>query len=313
MNHLAIEIAARPPIPLTAEQEALLPTAADIEFFETHGWYVSPPVLPESIFETVMQGCDRFYRGERDATIPQAEFANWSSTDDDSLRNHEFVARQMREFQAIALNPIIGAIAARLTRNASMRLFEEQLIYKPPQGNDAENVIGWHTDFAYCSFCNSTTIAAWVPLQDVDVDMGPLVVIDGSHKWEEFHELRNFCVADLDSLESELAAAGRTMRPVPMAIKKGQISFHHHHAIHGSYPNHSDRPRIALPVHLQDGNNQFNPIPNPKGGLFHHHLDRFCRRLANGHPDYADPTVFPLIWDEATYQRQPQRQLESVV
>lgn len=281
----------------------MLPSEADVAFFEAHGWYISPPVLPESVFETIRQGCERFYRGERDATIPQTEFANWDSDSDDRLRNHEFVARQLREFQAITLNPIIGAIAARLMRQSQIRLFEEQLIYKPPQADAEHNVVGWHTDFAYCSFCSSTMIAAWVPLQDVDASMGPLVVIDGSHRWPEFRELRNFRIADLGSLESQIVAAGYPYKEMHMQLQKGQISFHHHHAIHGSYPNRSDRPRIALPVHMQAGNNQYNPLPNPQGGLFHHHLDRFCRRRSDGHPDYSDPLVFPLIWDETAHCR----------
>jgi hypothetical protein len=34
---------------LTSEQQALLPNEADIQFYEAHGWYISPPVLPHDL------------------------------------------------------------------------------------------------------------------------------------------------------------------------------------------------------------------------------------------------------------------------
>jgi ectoine hydroxylase-related dioxygenase (phytanoyl-CoA dioxygenase family) len=297
MNKLAVEIAQREIPELTAAQIALLPTEADVQFFEEHGWYISPPILPDAAIAAAWCGCERFYAGERDAELPEIEhFANWTPADGDVLRNNEFVARQIREFQDLALHPVIGAIAARLTRSRTMRLFEEQIIYKPSSQADASGVIGWHTDLAYCSFCTSTVIAGWVPLHDIDESMGPLIVLDRSHQWPECRDLRNFQIDDLASLEQQLQQAGRSVVKIPMTLKRGQVSFHHGRVIHGSAPNHSDRPRIVMAVHLQDGENRFQPIANPNGGLFHHYLDPFCQRLPNGDPDYTDPIIYPTVW-----------------
>lgn len=289
-----------PQYQLSEADLALLPTESDIQFFEEHGWYITPKIIPDELIDLALQGCDRFYRGERDAELPTLDrFANWTPESATSLRNNEFVARQVKEFQPLAFSALIGATAARLTRSPGMRLFEEQIIYKPPQCEGSEGIIGWHTDLAYCSFCTSSkVIAAWVPLQDCDESMGPLVVIDGSHKWEDFHDLRNFQISDLGDLEVQLKQAGRAAIKVPMTLKRGQFSLHHGWTIHGSYPNHSNRPRIVMAVHLQDDENRFQAVPNPKGGLFHHYLDPYCRKLPNGCPDYTDPAIYPTIWSE---------------
>jgi ectoine hydroxylase-related dioxygenase (phytanoyl-CoA dioxygenase family) len=35
-------------------------------------------------------------------------------------------------------------------------------------------------------------------------------------------------------------------KPEPMYLKPGEASFHHPHTLHGSYSNHTDKPRRAL-------------------------------------------------------------------
>lgn len=284
---------------LPAEQISLLPTEEDVQFFEEHGWYISPKIIPDDVIEQALIGCDRFYRGEKDAELPNMEmFANWQPKDgNDVLRNNEFVARQIKEFQPLAFNPLIGAMGARLTRSKTMRLWEEQIIYKPSQTQGWTGSIGWHTDLAYCSFCTSNKIvAAWIPLHDCDESMGPLVVIDGSHKWEDVRDLKTFQVENLEEIEEKLQQSGKKITKVPMSLKKGQLSFHHGWTIHGSYPNRSNRPRIVMAVHLQDGDNSFQAVQNPKGGLFHHYIDPFARQLPNGFPDYTDPNIYPTLW-----------------
>jgi Phytanoyl-CoA dioxygenase (PhyH) len=285
---------------LTPPLTSPLPTETDIEFFEDHGWFISDRIIPDDVIELALVGRDRLYRGERDQNFADlTQFSNWNSEDGDRLRNDEFVARQIQEFQPLVFYPLLGEIAARLLRSSGIRLFEEQLLTKPPQTPGTVNAIGWHTDLSFCSF--STTekmIACWIPLQDCTIEMGPLVVLDRSHKWTEYRSLRQFQSQDLDSFTQELEAHGKLVKPVPMAIKRGQVSFHHGWTIHGSYPNHSSQNRVVVAVHLQDANNKFKLVNSPKGEPYRHHLDQFCETLPNGNPDYQDSKIYPIIWEE---------------
>lgn len=285
---------------ITREQLELLPTEEDVAFYEEHGWYISKKVIPEELIDEAIEASFRFYQGERDATLPtDTGYGNWKPGDGDEIRNNEFTTLQNNVLRKFALQPIIGAIAAKLTRSKSIRLFEDQLVYKAPSSSDKKGVVGWHTDRAYCSNCTSEKLlAAWIPFHDSDVDRAPLVVIDGSNKWSGNDHLRCFNQPNLRETAKEFTKQGREIIEVPMVMEKGQMSFHNTWAIHGSYPNRSDSYRLAMAVHMQNFENRYQPYCNAQGKQIHHYLDTLCRKSPNGLPDYTDPAIFPTLWSE---------------
>lgn len=286
--------------PLSVEQRALLPDDADVAFYEANGYYVSRPgVLPDWLIDAAVEGAERFYRGERDAVLPVASgYSNWVPADGDGPRNNEFVSLQKNELRQLALYPLLGAIAARLSRSRSVRLLDDQLLYKPSNAaGGTDTVTGWHADRAYWATCSSDRlITAWVPFHDVDLARGPLVVLAGSHRWSGLQDLRFFNRKNLAELEEQFRREGKDVRPVPMTLKKGQVSFHHCWTVHASYPNTSGLPRLALALHLQDGDNHYRPFRNAHGREVHIFDERLCRTLPNGDPDFSDPAVFPTLW-----------------
>jgi ectoine hydroxylase-related dioxygenase (phytanoyl-CoA dioxygenase family) len=287
---------------LREEELALLPTEEDVLFYEEHGWYISPKILSDDIIAAAIRGSDRFYAGERDFTLPVSSgFSNWQPEDGfDIVRNNEFVSLQNRELRQLALQPIIGAIASRLSRTNSIRLLDDQLVYKPSQNPDGKSAVGWHADKAYWSTCTShKLITAWIPFHDCDESRGPLVVLDGSHKWSDIQDTRFFNNPNLSETEAKFRHQGRKIQRVPMVLKKGQVSFHHCWTIHGSLPNISNLPRLALAVHLQDGDNRYQEFCNHKGQEIHIADELLCRKLANGNPDFSDPKVFPTLYSKS--------------
>jgi ectoine hydroxylase-related dioxygenase (phytanoyl-CoA dioxygenase family) len=286
---------------LADEQQALLPTAADIAFYEEHGWYISKKVIPDEIIDAAIAGSERYYRGERDAQLPVSSgYSDWQLEDGyDVVRNNEFVSLQNRELRQLALLPIIGAIAARLARTQRIRLLDDQLVYKPPQDRNGKSAVGWHADRAYWSTCSSDSLlTAWIPFHDCDESRGPLVVLDKSHKWSGIQNTRFFNNPNLAEIEQTFRDSGRETVRIPLALKKGQVSFHHCWTIHGSYPNRSQLFRLAMAVHLQDDANQYRPFWNKQGQEIHIFDECLCRKLPNGNPDFSDPAVFPLLWSE---------------
>jgi ectoine hydroxylase-related dioxygenase (phytanoyl-CoA dioxygenase family) len=285
---------------LSQEQLSLLPTEEDITFYEEHGWYISPKLIPDEIIDDAVRGSEQFYQGERDATLPvSCGYSHWQPEDGyNVVRNNEFVSLQKQELRQLALQPMIGAIAARLARTKSIRLLDDQLVYKPPQ--DSKSAVGWHSDRAYWATCSSDQLlTAWIPFHDCEESRSPLVVIDGSHRWSELSDLRFFNQQNLADLEQQFQQKGRSVIKVPMTLKKGQLSFHNCWTIHGSYPNQSSSPRLALAVHLQDETNHYQPYWNEKGEEVHIINEQFCSKLPNGYPDFSDPNAFPILWSES--------------
>lgn len=289
---------------LTREQRALLPNEADVAFYELSGHYISKEkILPDALIDSAYEGAHRFYQGERDAILPfDGGFSNWKPGDGDGQRNNEFVSLQKSELKALAVYPLLGAIAAKLTRSATIRILDDQLIYKPSSTeNPSRTITGWHADRAYWATCSSDKmITAWIPLHSVQITRSPLVVMAGSHRWQGLENVRSFSYQNLSELEEKFRAQGKKVRIVPMILEKGQVSFHHGWTVHASYPNTSGQPRLSYAVHFQDGDNHYRPYRNAEGREIHIFDEQLCRKLPNGDPDFSDPEVFPTVWSERT-------------
>lgn len=287
---------------LTQKQRSLLPTEEDVCFYEEHGWYISPPIIPETAIDLAIAGSQAFYQGERDGTIPfDTGYSNWQPEDGDVVRNNEFVSLQKKELKLLALQPVIGAIAARLARTEEIRILDDQLVYKPgaKPGQKINNAVGWHSDRAYWSTCSSDKLlTAWIPFHDCDEARSPLVVLDKSHRWSGLQSMRHFNNPNLANLTEQFQAEGKEVVKIPMTLTKGQVSFHNCWTIHGSYPNRSPYHRQALAVHLQDKDNRYRPYTNYQGKEIHIFDEQLCRRLSNGDPDFSDPDIFPVVWTE---------------
>ncbi|MCP6760028.1 MAG: phytanoyl-CoA dioxygenase family protein [Fischerella sp. CENA71] len=286
---------------LSEDQLAILPTEEDVAFYKEHGWYISKKVLPEELIDEAILGSARYYRGERDIPLPvKTIYWDWKPENGNIIRNNEFVSLQNRELRKLAFQPIIGAIAARLAQTRQIRLFADSLLGKPPTASDSEhNAIGWHTDKAFWPTCSSDNLlTAWIPLEDCDESMGPLVVLDSSHKWSDTQNLKSFYGQNLENPEQRFRQEGRQVLEVPMTLKKGQVSFHHCRVVHGSYPNYSQSLRLAMAIHLQDNSNHYQCICNTKEEQIDIRYNALCQKLPNGNPDYNDPVIFPVLWSE---------------
>lgn len=275
-----------------------LPTDQDVCRYEERGWFICPKILPDALLDATRIAIEAHHAGHRDHTLPvNTGFSDWRPGDGDGVRNNEFCSLQNDGIRALVLQPILGAIAARLSRSRAIRLFDDQAIYKPPNVAANQTAVGWHTDHSYWSTCSSKSmLTAWIPLHDSDANNGTLYVVDGSHRWPESEHVRGFNDPDLEHLAQSL---GREVPPqsiIPLQLRKGQVSFHHMRTLHASGSNNSACGRFAVAVHMQDDTNQYRACSAPDGTPIVLPHDQFCRRGAEGMPDYADPTAFPVLW-----------------
>lgn len=280
-------------------EQALLPSDEDIALYQERGWYISPKILDDEVIDTAVFGATQHWEGHRDWPIPISEgFTDWRPGDPETVRIGEIVALQNRAIRAVAEQPIISAVAARLAGTSEIRLWESELIQKPPQTVVPDAAIGWHTDRAYWMTCTSERmLTAWIPFHDCPIEMGPLIVVEGSHHWELDHDsLREFKNIDLETMERRLTDGRSGARKVSMTLAKGQVSFHNSLLLHGSDFNRSENPRVCLALHLQDGENRYRRFYNRAGDLWKVVADRMCKTQENGDPDYSDPKVCPTFW-----------------
>ena len=144
-------------------------------------------------------------------TLPvSGGYSDWKPGDGDTIRNNEYTSLQSRQLRQLVLAAHYwgdrGPAGADQAHSAAGRSTDS----KPPTGNKGRSAVGWHADKAYWSNCSShNLLTAWIPFHDCDEAIGPLVVLDGSHKWPGTQDMRLFKEQNLAGYR-EAARAGRT-------------------------------------------------------------------------------------------------------
>jgi hypothetical protein len=278
---------------LSAGQRSMLPDDDDIAFYREHGYWISPVIVPQEVLDTAQRGMDRHYGGDFDADWPGLG-DGWSPEQVDGLRKNDYSSLRVRELAELVAYPTIAATAAMLAGAATIRLWHDQLLYKPVTAAGAAASVGWHTDRQYWLTCSSTEmLTAWVGFHDVDERSGSVSFLDGSHRWNVTG--LDFFNQDLGRLEAAVTGQGFPIDRRPTTMRRGQVSFHHCGTVHGSGPNQGSEPRRSLAIHLQPGDNRWSRSVLSDGTLASHANDQFVRH-ADGMPDYSDPRICPSLW-----------------
>lgn len=294
---------------LTEAERELLPTDEDVAFYAEHGWYLSKKLFSDQEVDELVDVSEHYYAGERDRGLPvrPPKLAYWDPSKGDVQRHNDYVHYESDAFGKLLRKPLIGAVAARLAQADAIRIFQSTLIYKPPVAGEPSNIVPWHFDKHYWSSSSSERmLTAFIPFHDCTVEMGTITMVDGSHRWKEIGAddtvVRHFADRDKSQLDQMLAdnAAynGVEVVKVPVEIPKGHMNFHHCRTYHGSGANVSGRPRRAISLHLQDGDNAYREFPLSDGTLAAYNHDAVVRRTPDGRPDYADPDFCPVLWSE---------------
>lgn len=293
-------------LPLSAAERELLPSGREVREYAARGWYLSRKLLDDDEVEALTAASERFYAGQRDRVLPvrPPSLAYWEPSHGQVQRHNDYIHYESREISRILRKPLIAAVAARLAEVTEIRLFQSTLIYKPPAARESTNLVPWHADRHYWQTCTSERmLTAFIPFHDCDAAMGTITVVDGSHLWQEVpgdDSTRHFAQRDRSELARLLGETARynnaEVNAIPMVIPKGHMSFHHCRVYHGSGHNVSGRPRRAVSLHLQDGDNRWRPYPRADGSLLAYNHDFVVRKTIEGTPDYSDPVYCPVLW-----------------
>ena len=136
-----------------------------------------------------------------------------------------------------------------------MRLWHEQILMKPAGGRESANV-AWHQDYNYWrSSDRPQMLTAWIPLQEVNLELGTMHFVKGSNKWgwhEEYSHFGRYDMSEQERVIRQHMPAGAEYETAPVLLEAGRVSFHHCLTLHGSGPNHAHRQhRRAIAIHIQ--------------------------------------------------------------
>ncbi|TDM08412.1 MAG: phytanoyl-CoA dioxygenase [Ideonella sp. MAG2] len=139
----------------------------------------------------------------------------------------------------------LGRLAAQLLEVDGVRLYHDQSLYKEPSGG----ITPAHADQYYWPLASDRTITAWIPLQAVPEDMGPLGFYARSQSVEFGRDL-----GISDESEEKISAnmARHGFEFCSGAFELGEVSFHLGWTFHKAGANRSTQPRSVMTVIYMD-------------------------------------------------------------
>jgi ectoine hydroxylase-related dioxygenase (phytanoyl-CoA dioxygenase family) len=181
----------------------------------------------------------------------------------------------------------LARIAAELLQVNGVRLYHDQSLYKEPGGG----ITPAHADQYYWPLASDRTITAWVPLQAVPPEMGPLGFYARSQS-VEFG--RSLGISD----ESEAAITANMARHgfdyEFSGFDLGEVSFHLGWTFHKAGANTSGRPRSVMTVIYMDAEMRLATALNPAQVNDHR---QWCPGAVPG--AVIDTPKNPVIWAHA--------------
>lgn len=136
-------------------------------------------------------------------------------------------------------SPDLARLAAELLGVRSVRLYDDQALYKEPSGG----ITPWHADQYYWPFSTDRCVTVWIPLQDTAADMGPLTFAAGSH---QFNQGRDLPISDEseNQIQQLMLQQGFAVDADP--YKLGDLSFHQGWTFHRAGENSSTEARRVM-------------------------------------------------------------------
>lgn len=170
-------------------------------------------------------------------------------------------------FYQHACHPTITAMVAQLCRTDTLRIWHDQIQYKPPERGGPT---GWHQDQPLWPILQPPDlISAWVALDDATVENGCMWMVPGSHTWGNQQKwLRAGPDFHPEHRDVTLLPADARLKAEPIEVRKGACAFHHCLTWHGSPHNRSEKPRRAIAVHYMPGHIRYEPTGKHVMGQF---------------------------------------------
>lgn len=230
-------------------------TNQQIEQFRHDGFVLGNRVISDEQAQVLCQEVERAIRDREKPGIPQpVHCINMVRGGEGAIWQIVNIWQASQPFAELIRNPQIAADAAALLGASVLRLWHDQIQYKPA-GRGGVNK--WHQDSPYWPILQpkDRQITAWVALDDVDEANGAMSMVPGSHLWgvqiDELHKIKEFT-----QVPKEFAGTPVQVKVCP--VRRGHVHFHHSLTWHGSNANTSDRPRRAIALHLMAGETRYD-------------------------------------------------------
>ena len=158
-------------------------TAEQLEQYRRSGFVNGGPVLDDADGKHLQSEVLRVIDDRENSNVLQpVRVANLSSDADHPIWQIVNIWQASPAFQALICNPKIAEMAAQLSGAKELRIWHDQIQYKP---KELGGRLHWHQDSPLWPTLQpkDAQITAWVALDDAEADNGCMYMVPGSHLW----------------------------------------------------------------------------------------------------------------------------------
>jgi ectoine hydroxylase-related dioxygenase (phytanoyl-CoA dioxygenase family) len=192
--------------------------------------------------------------------------------------------RHDENVRKLVMSKRLAKVAADSLGVKNVRIYHDQALFKEAGGGPTP----WHQDQYYWPIDTHKTITMWMPLVDIDVDMGMLTFASGSHKKGSVF---NYEISDESEQEFDKYVHDNKFEiSRANTMKAGDATWHYGFTIHNAPGNKSDIMReVFTIIYLADD----AKITEPQNSWQKNDLKTWLMDKKIGTP--ADSEMNPLV------------------
>ena len=142
----------------------------------------------------------------------------------------------------LTLSPELASMAAQLLGVSSVRLWQDQALYKEAGGAPTTP----HQDLTFWPIGEEALVSVWIPFDDVELKHGAMSYVPGSHLHGRLKVVDiTHTTEPYDILNDPLL---KNQKPRLVEVKAGQAIWHHGLTVHQAAANTSDQTRRVFTI-----------------------------------------------------------------
>ena len=254
-----------------------------VEEFRLNGFLLGEKVLDTDEVGVLQEELARVIT-DQDAPVAQpVSIVNLSREEMSPVWQIVNIWQASNPFRRLVHNPKMVEEIAQLTGAEELRIWHDQIQYKPAE---VGGVNSWHQDSPYWPILSPKTsqVTAWVALDDVDESNGCMRMVAQSYFWGNQIEFLH-TVKEIDAMPSSFEGNDIEVKLCP--VREGHVHYHHSLTWHASHANTSRNPRRAIGIHYMTNETRYDANGN--------HLMKPFVAVPDG--EKLTGTVFPLVME----------------
>ncbi|MBK7426809.1 MAG: phytanoyl-CoA dioxygenase family protein [Saprospiraceae bacterium] len=222
-------------------QEEYLISDDQIEFYQTSRFIKLKQVLNQETLEYFNSVISEQVEKMKTESIPLEQRSTYGK----AFLQLFNLWREDDRIKALVFSKRLGKLASDLMQTDGVRMYHDQALFKEGGGG----ITPWHADQYYWPLDSDKTITAWIPLQSVPIEMGPLEFSAGSHQIVEGRDLE---IGDESETIMQQKLRVTDFRHVIEPFDAGEISFHSGWVFHRAGANKTDHMRKVMTIIYMD-------------------------------------------------------------